>query len=320
MTIPLGILASSKSGTAIWTSPTITSRRYTNANYNPFAGSVKYIAGSFGSTNYSYSTDGVTWSASPTTVSNSAYGYTSSYWVRIGSDGAFYSSDGTTWTSATGGGTTVSKMITWDGTRALYSTYSGTTCTIRHATTGTAWTSFTVTNGGDNLAFDGTSAYMIIPASASATGKVCTSNPTVAGNWSSITLPATATDWSGIVSNGSTWMVKSNSNNTTYYTSTNNGSTWTTRTLPTVMGESGDQFIKPFYANGLFYYYFNGNVYTSPDAVTWTANAVPNLEVSAPIYKATGWLFDGSKVQAFGMSTSGTANQAATAEYLNGAY
>lgn len=323
MTVPLGILASSKSGTAIWTSPSFVSARWGTAAYNPYASVYKYWVGAtLSSTNPQYSSDGVTWSSVSTAMTVAAIGYTTSYWVRNSGATMYYSTDGNTWSTATGSFGYAPKNIIWDGTRAIYSGNSGTTCRIAYSATGTNWSQITLssTGGGQSIAYNGSNAYMITPADASTTGKVCTSDPTVIANWSAITLPAAAATWNWVLSNGSTWVMGSRLS--TYYTSTNNGSTWTTRTLPTQIGESGDDWVKMFYADGLFYYYWSGNVYTSPDAVTWTATAIPGLSGTTPIVKCTAWLYDGVKVQGFGMALQGAAgnNQAPTVEYINGAY
>lgn len=318
MTIPLGILAGSMSGSGTWTSPAITSRRYYGATYaSGFTN--KYFAIS-STASYEYSPDGITFSTGTLPGAVGAISYTSSYIVGHSGGSAYYSSNGTTWTSVTiGTGWGTPRSMIYDGTRLLMP--SSAKGAIGYSTTGSSWSSITRAVG--NIICQGSTTYIITPADdgSSTTGSICTSNPTVVGNWSNLTFPAASTNWTSLVYGAGVWVLKGTPNSTTYYTSANDGSTWTSRTLPTNTSDSNsgtdNTYIKMGYARGYFYYYYNGNVYSSPDGVTWTATAMTDLLVTNPIFKASSWIYDGVKLFAFGMSQ---ASPGPTAEYLLGAY
>lgn len=324
MTVPLGILASARTGTATWSSPAIPSARYMDAHYSS-GFTNKYIATSIAG-GYQYSPDGISYTPGTQPFSRALVSATGSYWIMVASEGsggagnAAYSSDGATWTTIAAPAKTGSdiKKLMFDGTRALFASDGK----INYSATGTSWTTLTVTNAGCSIAWDGSSTYLTTALTAGASGVKCTSNPTVAGNWSNYTAPISGTNDQGIVYGNGTFVIFRAHTSTSYYTSTNSGTTWTTRTLPASLSDStNDSYMKIGYLNGLFYFYKNGNVYTSPDAVTWTTTAVPGLSATTPIYKGTGWLFDGVNVQGFGMATTtGTANTGPTIEYILGAY
>lgn len=234
---------------------------------------------------YIYSTNGVNWTTGtlPASVgiTGAAFNGTTLTIVAGGSntDDAFTTTNGTTWTlrdtgdTGTGGNEGHSALI-WDGTRFIATSNLNNSTALRWSTDGATWTQVaggTGSNGFADIAFDGSSRYIAIAASATATQRTCTSNPTVAANWTNITLP-TSTLWIRVVYGNGIWIALRPAS-TNYATSTD-GTTWTSRTLPFAFGPGLDDWENRskmvFYNDSFYYGTTEKRVYRSTDGINWT--------------------------------------------------
>lgn len=226
--------------------------------------------------NYAYSTDGDTWTIGTLPASaevrciatdgSRVVACATANGTTAGTSQAYVSTNGTTWTTYSFPATTLTgSEIIWDGTRFLHITTDTSTNGLLYSTNGTSWSGIDVGNGGNAIDFDGTSRYIVV-GSSSTVGRTCTSNPTVANNWSDITLPGTA-QWTAIEYGDGTWLALQVNSNVSA-TSTN-GTTWTARTVPFTTPTGVAHEVA--YYQGKWYIYQDGTLYTSTDAITWTA-------------------------------------------------
>jgi hypothetical protein len=319
MTGILGALIGSKMFSNFWTQGTAaTSLVYNGAAYADLSGG-KYFA--FGSSNtggttttYNYSSDGTSWSSGtlPTSYEWGAPKYNGTNLVAFPSGDAvsgpssYYTSNGTTWTAASlpfsGTAYRVFDCI-WDGTRFLGITSSTGSEGIVHSTTGTSWSGTDVGNGGVSIAYDGSSRYVVLSNASTATHRTNNSDPTVAGDWSNITLPSSGV-WTSVVYGNGIW-VAFRAGSSSYGYSTN-GTTWTAGTLPSIFSSGTAQlWVKGLFYNNTFYYYYLHNLYSSSDGINWST--VQTFE-SSFLEQATGWATNLDKVVAVGnrRPTSGT--------------
>lgn len=282
---------------------------------------------------YKYSTDGINWTAG--TLPSSAFWtlFTSvgNRLIAINSlsagDGFAYSDNGTTWTLGGddfGGG--LARASLWDGTRLLVVTTSGGNSGLVWTTDGaTIGGSIDIQDGAHDIAFDGSSTYIVAKAITAASVSnlaKCTSNPTVSTNWTTMSSGLSRI-FTTIMYGNSIWVAMPQEN-TGYVTSTN-GTTWTARTLPAVM--SGDTSSSPFwnkaakakFINGYFYYYYKQSstvrFYRSSDGINWTNIAPENGITIAALNTTVGWATNGDKVIAAGAGSSGGTSEA-TLYYL----
>ena len=211
-----------------------------------------------------------------------------------------YTDNGTTWTSTTMWTSSVTTTdILWDGTRFLALSTSSSQG-LSHSTDGATWSQVNIGSGGYDLAFDGISRYVLMTDSSSTTALTCTSNPTVAGNWSSITMPGIARTWVNVVYGNGTWLAIAS--NTSISATSTNGTTWTQRTLP--LTYSSNTNAKIFFYDGLFYYHAQNSgspkltIYTSSDGVSWTTAYVTDDDNGV----LTGWAATGTQILTVGRS------------------
>lgn len=223
---------------------------------------------------YYYSTNGVSWTSGtlPTTAECKLISSPTRVVVlsNATTNGAAYSTNGTSWTSANLPYAGAINGGLWDGTRFLAVTSLTTTGGLMYSTTGATWSGIDVGNGGYDIATNGSGTYVVTSAINTATSRICTSDPTVAGNWSSITLPS-ATNWYSVAYGNGVFLAMHLSGAAT----SPDGVTWTARTCPS-LPSSG--FNKITFANGKFI--MSGRK-SSTDHGIWTA--------SDPTLGNSGW-------------------------------
>ena len=183
---------------------------------------------------YQYSSDGISWTQGtlPYTLLTRGCAARSNMLVVFPTNGQPYvTTDGTTWTAY---GSTFSGTVyrgIWDGTRFLFPTNNTGATGLFFSTNidATTWSSIDVGSGGFFIAFDGSSTYIVGNAAQGTSGRICTSDPTVATNWTSITFPSNGIWIDAAYGNGIWVAIRAGVGD--YATSTN-GTTWTARTLP----------------------------------------------------------------------------------------
>jgi len=311
MPFSLGFWAATKRAFT-WSLGTITGTQ-NSATYTVLTNGSYFSAGdnNNGGTTYYYSSTGASWTAGTYPSSKE--------WKNILGNGSrivaaankattgagAYSTNGTTWTTSnlpSAMSTSVIYDSLWDGTRFLFATNS-TTAGIIYTTDGSSWSSVDTGIGVPSFAFDGTSTYVALQGtSATSTGRKCTSNPTVAGNWSNITLPSSSSWQCVVYGNGLFLAFISNSDT---YASSPDGTTWTTRDLGSASADayaSGGR--NAYFGNGRFYYLtFRDSVNvikvrSSADGLTWTDEfSYPD---STGITVANGWIIQNNKIIAVG--------------------
>ena len=292
-----------------------TLRPYTAGAYAPLSAGKYFLftAGNLdtGSTrnDYYYSNDGISWTAgtlpSNTGISAAAYNGTtllivSGYFSSV-SDAAWTTTNGTTWTARDTGTASANRHTSaiWDGTRFLVTGTNG-SANLRHSTDGATWAEINISGDMNDVAFNGTSTYIAQTHLATTGTKsgayICTSNPTVATNWSSFTFPSSQR-WSRTIFGNGVWIAFAN--NSTSYATSNNGTTWTARSLATgeEFGDSSNGASnrnKPLFHEGLFYYWSKGlKLFSSFDGITWT-QVLPAL--STGIVEIAAWAPGNGKI------------------------
>lgn len=255
-------LIASTDGITYTNSTTVTNMgdTYSSGNINAFAyGNGRYIAGS--NHGMQMSTDFITWTFP--TVNNLAFynatrnvAASSSLYVAVNQTSqagyqVAYSTNGTTWTLGTIASTHNFFSINWNGTYFVAGGQNGSTTApiIYYSTNAVTWTNASGYSGTGNQAI-----YSIYNDGS---GKVVSTN-------------ASAT-----------------TSNALQY-STNNGVTWTVRTVA-----SSAYLSTVFWGNGTWvagtWLQTSTNIFTSTDAITWTARTLP---VAITVYDIT---YDGSK-------------------------
>jgi hypothetical protein len=305
-----GLIAALKSGIA-WSLRTLpVSWLWKAATYAPLSNASFFAFGASTNTGttstYYYSTDGDSWSSGtlPAAVAP-RWAVGSGSRVVIGFSfaflgGGYYTDDGTTWTATSifsGGGTTIIPQDGfWNGNRFIFVTSNTGSNGLCHSTSGTSWTRYDVGNGGQSIAFDGSSTYVVVLNSS--TGRINTTDITSAAAWSNITLPSTS-NWTSVRHNGSIW-VAAIANSTSYATSTD-GTTWTSRTLPAALSGTGTAIRPKMEVRDGKFYYINldgttATPYSSTDGINWTAGNT----VSSDLTAITCWATSSDKMLAFG--------------------
>lgn len=139
------------------------------------------------------------------------------------------------------------------------------------------------------VAYDGTSFLAINPNNtsvATATLAVATSNATA---WTTATaVPGTVTHLAG----GNGIWVALNSGSSTYYTSTNNGSSWVTQTRPGTGTILQDVFR---FANGRFMFVAGNTAFMSTDGLNWTTGSIGTSQSWTGLaYGVDRWMLTGN--------------------------
>jgi hypothetical protein len=233
------------------------SRAITTVLYAPLTNASWYVfgipTGSASVNNYLYSTDTSSWTTGSLPV-NSRWQPAAYNGTRImlfdaaSSTTALTTTNGTTWTSVTMAVSITSGQAFYDGTRFIVSNTGNNTTPLVYSSDGlTGWTA--VDNGNANFAigYDGTSRHIATQNNTSSTAYTTTTGITVAGNWSSITLPA-SDDWDQVLYGGGYWVIVAIGGNIAYST---NGTTWTANAT------TGNVFTW-VYANSKWYAFTSG--------------------------------------------------------------
>ena len=189
-----------------------------------------------------------------------------------------YSDDNATWTLITGPFVDATSAI-WDGTRFI-AVRDTSTNNFSYSTDGVTWTTSTGSaNGFDQIFYNKqTGKYIRTFAIASSTAQVCTGDPTVSGNWTSVTVGGSPTSaYSGMTALGDIWIIWHD--NSAYRQSSDNGVTWTTRTaldsfdgLRTVASHEGIYGMRSGGTSGT-----RGRLYRTRNGINWTAVLDINL-------------------------------------------
>lgn len=309
-----GLIGSFKKAALSWTITSLSpiyNQVYTSATYANLSNG-KYFAFGFSSTGgntstYRYSTDGTSWSQGtlPASASWRAAATSGSRIIvaRGSSTTGYYSDNGTTWT-ITGTMFSISRspnQIIYDGTRFIMP--AGSNNEIRYSTAGTGtWTSIGTGSNVSGVGYDGSNRHIVTYTASSSTGESTTTFPT---GFASITFPSTGI-WISPIYGNSIW-VAARAGSSSYGTSTN-GTTWTSRTLPSNFSETtSDIYAKMIFSDGKFYYYYVDNVYSSTDGINWTTEATVT---GGALDNANGWAVGDGKILAFGYAstTSGSAD------------
>jgi hypothetical protein len=212
----------------------------------------------------------------------------------------YSTNDGATFTETAGAASGSVMSVIHDGTRFIGYHYTNTTTrAITYSTDAVTWTqsSNLSSNYGNQIkvAQSGTT-YVLVPIrNATTTGAICTSDPTVAANWSSMTAPNNNLDY---VITGNSLFLVGVGDSATYWTSAN-GSTWTSRTLPaTPTGYIG-------FANEYFWFkaVTTNVVYYSLDGINWTSTGLNTAQPG----KSLAWNGNGSTLIQVGQTTGGSA-------------
>jgi hypothetical protein len=221
----------------------------------------------------------------------------------------YRSTNGTTWTAITTPNSTTYRDAIFDGTRFLATTSNATNRLI-HSTDGTSWTSVNNLVNGIVIGYDGNSSYICPPPSSGGTiySHCLNADPTVAANWTTGTLPLiTSRVWSSMVFGNGIWVAAAASS-ATYATSTN-GTTWTTRTLPSLLSDGTSTFAKMVFVNDAFYYYYFNNIYKSVDGINWTTDVA--LTTTTPnLINLMAWAGSGQIMYGFGTEELTSTNVA----------
>lgn len=328
--IPLGILAAIKkllSWSAVSFSGlgTTGDRTFRGAGYADLA-NAKYFgfganSGGVASNVYLYSTDAASWS-SGTLPASKTWGKSATNGTRLvvvsqSSDtvGA-YTDNGTTWTSTTILGTAANMYdILWDGTRFLV-VANNASANLAHSTDGVTWTRIDIGDPGLCIGYDGSSRYIYGQGvgAATATCRTTTSNPTVVGNWSNLTMPATGR-WLQFMYTNNRWLAISATSTTAYYS--DNGTTWTATTLPTSITDdsANETSARGLAYNGRFYVALGGatgnvTIYSSSDTITWDTEAALT-GVGTDLTVINGWAAGPSTVVGFGLDDTADGSNGA---------
>lgn len=308
-----GLIGSFKKAALTWTTGTVTNRSYRDAVYANLANGKYFVVGQdnggINTTSYIYSTNGTSWSTGTLPVSTT--------WNAIGSNGsriialrnssstAYYSDNGTTWTAtATLPASVTPRQIIWDGTNFVIP--AGSSRAIYYSTNGTgSWsttgTSIGITTGSaQGIGYDSVSRYVVTSTTSTTEAGTTTAFPS---SWSLITMPSTGI-WLSAVYGNSIWVV-ARAGSSSYATSTN-GTTWTSRTLPSNFSEAtADIYAKMIFSDGKFYYYYVNNVYSSTDGINWTTEATVT---GGALDNGNGWAVGEGKILVFGYDATTTGS------------
>ncbi|CAB4861142.1 unannotated protein [freshwater metagenome] len=284
---PTGFTYQWESCTEAWTalsSPTgADSTSWFDVAYGGTAGSELYVAVGVGSSSGGRiitSPDGVTWTARQDPGPDSlkewrAVAYGAGRFVAVGDYGGsgtervMTSTDGINWSYATSVPTTTTwQSLAFGGGKFVATAYSGTVMT---SSDGLSWTiaSSTLDTAPKAVAY-GNGRFVVVTndkAYYSADGDTFTATTTVGSGkyWRDVTYGAGT--WVAVGTTGFS------SANSTAMVSTDNGSTWTAATIPSVV------WWGVAYGDGQFVAVGNGanSIATSADGTTWTAQTTPNL-------------------------------------------
>lgn len=212
----------------------------------------------------------------------------------------YSTNDGATFTETAAAASGSVMSVIHDGTRFIGFLYTNsTTRSMTYSTDAVTWTqtaNISMSLGNQiRLAQLGTT-YVLLPlVNATSVGAICTSDPTVNTNWTSMTAPSQSLTFCVA---GNSLFVAGAGDSATYWTSAN-GSTWTSRTLPaTSIGYIG-------FANEYFWFkaVTTNVVYYSLDGINWTSTGLNTAQPG----KALAWNGNGVTLVQVGQTTGGSA-------------
>lgn len=208
--------------------------------------------------------------------------------------------DGVSFSDQTASATGNVMSVIYDGTRFLgYNYVSSTDRRITSSTDGVTWTQSGII--GQNVGSQarltqlGTTFIVLPMFNSTSVGSICTSDPTVNTNWSSMTAPIQTLNF---CVSGNSLFIAGAGDSATYYTSAN-GSTWTSRTLPaTSTGYIG-------FANEYFWFkaVTTNVVYYSLDGINWTSTGLNTAQPG----KSLAWNGNGVTLIQVGQTSGGSA-------------
>lgn len=236
-------------------------------------------------TAYRSTTDGITWTARALPVGKTWAAAAASPTRIVVSEingQVYYSDNGTSWTTVSTGSGSFTFFMVWDGSRFLLGD-GGTQKKIWYSSDAVTWGSVTPnpsTGTGSyiqTIAFDSAGKYMAIHQGTSTTTHLkCSSDITVAGNWTSMTMPS-STQWAGLAYGNGTWVAMRN-NSALYAYSTNFGTTWTSATAPDNFSAINTYLQKIAFINDKFVYQaYDGTnwvLVSSEDGITWSRQII----------------------------------------------
>lgn len=234
-----------------------------------------------------YSTGGSSWTTGTISASMTGRGFGGPAGSLIlaghnaaNTDVLVRTTNGTTWT-------TLSRAFTGSLTTSYFSYLNGVYLffggnNLATSTNGTNWNTTINLGIGINHVGYGNGAYIAVgngTAGSQSSARRATTSPTTSAGWSTITLPSAA-NWMWADYNNGTWLAIC-ANATTAATSTDDGLTWTSRTLPQATAASGTALrTKAAVFNNKFYYIgSNGFIYSSADGVNWTQETSSSLGI-----------------------------------------
>jgi len=276
------------------------------------------------------STDGTTWSAVDVDRSEewaySTFGSGVMYAAQFSGDPSYsiYNSTNTlNWDSDlivnfSAGSAVVIRDLLWNGSQLLVAGKRGDEGIVLRGVAGDAnpWPSYRWADASDytinRIGYNGTNTYMATampqdgPSFTAVNYIYRNQGDPISGTWSQVTLPATL-QWSQLVYGNGRWLVFAR-NSTTVAISTNDGTTWTTGTLPA--NYSGELNARADFGFGLFHIYNGSRVRTSVDGIVWRSSV--NTYNFTDI---TDWNFYGDVGLATG--TRSVGNHTTYLRYLN---
>lgn len=318
--IPLGILAGSISALRFSVQGGYAELVHKGGVYADLA-NAKYFgfgrsATGTNTTTYNRSLNGVDWSTGTLPTSTTwARAAANATRVVVTSDASTtsgaYTDNGTTWTSTSiWASNTNTRDIIHDGTRFLAVTDNATT-NLAHSTTGATWTRIDMSAGLYAIGY-GDGRYVALQSGSTATHRTTTSDPTVSGDWSDITLPA-ALQWISVIYGNGIWVA--HAGDTIAYS--DNGTTWTS-VVPDPQVDSNVRAAKMFYYGGKFYYGYgvglansNLRVYSSTNGATWNLEAdFPQSTEGSDVRYFGGWADGPDRIIGFGYDNATDGAQA----------
>ncbi len=226
------------------------------------------------------STDGVSWTSHPNALP-AARSWKKMCWggsvfcavSSFGAEASATSSDGVTWTDGNAPGIGTPQNISSNGTTFVLVSGNGSPVqNIATSTDGLNWTARDSVLGSiEAICWDGSK---FIAPSAGISNQCQVSADGISG-WTIHTMSRTSTgSWRSCISNGT--ITISFDDGSASYSSTPDGTTWTTRTLPITPSNTEQNLIT---WNGVAFIFIKGTssniAYTSTDGINWNSITLP---------------------------------------------
>lgn len=324
--IPLGFLASGVKIYDAWSKSSAPATvPYHGISYIELAAGNWFMFGTgsanANTNNYYYSTDGSSWTTGTLPVSDqwglSAHNgtYLVAYQYFAGGSSVYTTTNGTTWTARSVGSTstawTTMKYLDgrwWIGSNSNTARYSA-------SADASTWGSVSGISSVNDIEF-GNGTHIIVGGN-----KICTSDPTNAANWTSLTLPTVSGASASTIAFGNgIWVVGYGgaSTSTATYAYSTDGTSWSTGTLPAALGTFRTSPVTSVpntrirFESGAFYYSIDNSVYYSTDGINWSTAS-----------SGTGFTFNSQAIASNGseaiMVGVGGTQSSNVSQYLKGA-